>query len=170
LQRIRREAAATAELPVAQLTALMRNINVDPKKAKPLGTLDFALFRDKPQSDKVLSAEVAAVALALRHEDKCPPLLLSAWNHVLASATQDATPPDVRALRSDDEAVWVLAPKWEGDNCRGGLVLVKGRISGTVRLRDLDRPLLTHDLVVPERQGFGWLEAGLLLVAGKLGV
>jgi hypothetical protein len=155
---------------VAQLTALMRNINVDPKKTKPLGALDFALFRDKPKDDKVLSAEVAAVALALRHEDKCPPLLLSAWNHVLASATDDATPPDVRALRSDDEAVWVLAPKWEGRNCRGGLVLVKGRISGPVRLRDIDRPLLTHDLVLPERPGFGWLEAGLLLVAGKLGV
>jgi hypothetical protein len=50
------------------------------------------------------------------------------------------------------------------------LVLVKGRISGPVRLRDVDRPLLTHDLVLPERPGFGWLEAGLLLVAGKLGV
>lgn len=167
MQRIRREAAATAELPVAQLTALMRNLNVDPKKAKPLGPLDFALFRDKPQSDRVLTAEVAAVALALRHEDRCPPLLLTAWNHVLASTSDNATAPSVRAYRSDDDAVWVLAPKWEGRNCRGGLVLVRGRVSGPVRLRDIDRPLLAYDLVVPERQGFGWLEGGCLLLAAE---
>lgn len=154
---------------MAQLTALMRNLNIDPKKTKPLGALDFALFREKPKDDRVLSAEVAAVALALRHEDRCPPLLLSAWNHVIASIREDATAPDVRALRSDDDAVWVLVPKWEGRNCRGGLVLVRGRISGVVRLRDIDRPLLTYDLRIPERQGFGWLEAGLLLVGGNLG-
>jgi hypothetical protein len=170
LKRIRQEQAAIYELPIAMLASLTANINRDPKKSKPFQPKDFALFGRGEKPTKSFTAEVAAVALALRHEDKCPPLLLSAWNHVLASATDNATPPEVRALRSDDEAVWVLAPKWEGRNCRGGLVLVKGRISGTVRLRDLDRPLLTHDLVVPERQGFGWLEAGLLLVAGKLGV
>jgi hypothetical protein len=38
-----------------------------------------------------------------------------------------------------------------------------------VRVRDIDRPLVVHDFVIPERAGFGWLEAGLLLVAGKLG-
>jgi hypothetical protein len=168
LQRIQRETAAISELPIAQLTALTRNLNIDPKKTKPLGTTDFALYRDKPQSDKVFSPEVAAVALALRHEDRCPPLLLAAWNHVLASTTEDATTPEVRALHSDDNTIWVLAPKWEGRNCRGGLVLVKGRVSGSVHLRDVDRPLLTHDFIVPERAGFGWLEAGLLLVAAPL--
>jgi hypothetical protein len=67
-------------------------------------------------------------------------------------------------LRSDDDAVWVLAPKWEGRNCRGGLVLVKGRVCGAVTVRDLDRPLVRHRFVLPERPGFGWIEAGHLLL------
>jgi len=169
LQRIRRDHAALAELPIAALQALTANMNRDPKKTKPFTALDFAMYREKPKDDKVLSAEVASVALALRHEDRCPPLLVTAWNHVLASATEEASLPEVRALHSDDDAVWVLAPKWEGRNCRGGLVLVRGRVSGVVRVRDIDRPLVVHDFVIPERPGFGWLEAGLLLVAGKLG-
>jgi hypothetical protein len=169
LQRIRREQAALAELPIAALQALTANISRDPKKTKPFTALDFAMYREKPKDDKVLSAEVASVALALRHEDRCPSLLITAWNHVLASAGDGAAVPEVRALHSDDDAVWVLAPKWEGRNCRGGLVLVRGRISGVVRLRDIDRSLAVHDLVIPERPGFGWLEAGLLLVAGNLG-
>ena len=170
LQRIKREQVQLQELQGAQLCALMANINRDPKKGKPFTLQDFTLFAQQEKAERVLSPEAAAVALALKHENRCPPLLVAAWPQVLASATEDTSIPAVRALRSDDEAVWVLAPKWEGANCRGGLVLVKGRISGTVRLRDIDRPLLSHDLVVPERQGFGWLEAGLLLVAGKLGV
>ena len=156
-------------MPIAQLTALTRNLNIDPKTTKPLGILDFALFQDRSDDTKVLSADVAAVALSLRHEDRCPPLLLSAWNHVLASAT-DAPPPSPRALRSDDDSVWVLAPSWEGRNCRGGLVVVRGHNGGSVRLRDIDRPLITHDVTLPTRPGFGWLEANLLLVTGKLGV
>ena len=122
------------------------------------------MYREKPKDDRVLSAEVAAVALALRHEDRCPPLLVTAWDHVLASAGEEAALPEVRALHSDDDAVWVLVPKWEGRNCRGGLVLVRGRVSGVVRVRDIDRPLVVHDFVIPERPGCGWLESGLLLV------
>jgi hypothetical protein len=53
-----------AELPVAQLTALMANINRDPKKTKPFGPLDFTLYRDKgDESNGSISAEAAAVAL-----------------------------------------------------------------------------------------------------------
>jgi hypothetical protein len=72
--------------------------------------------------------------------------------------------PEVRALHSDDEAVWVLAPVWEASGIRGGLVLVRGQISGVTVLRDMDRPLLTYQLQVPQRPGFGWIEAGCLLL------
>jgi hypothetical protein len=86
---------------------------------------------------------------------------------VLASAADGTRMPEVRALHSDDDAVWVLAPVWEATGIRGGLVLVKGQISGSVLLRDLDRPLLTHQLQLPERPGFGWIEAGCLLLSAE---
>jgi len=49
LQRIRREQMRVQELPVAQLAALLANVNRDPKKGKPFAINDFALFgeRDK---------------------------------------------------------------------------------------------------------------------------
>lgn len=167
LQRIRREQAQLQEMPIAQLAALLANINRDPKKGKPFSLQDFQLFAQEQKAERRLSAEVAAVALALKHDDKAPPLLVSCWNEVLASAADGTRMPQVRALHSDDEAVWVLAPVWEATGIRGGLVLVKGRISGTVLLRDLDRPLLTHHLQLPERPGFGWIEAGCLLLSAE---
>jgi hypothetical protein len=167
LQRIKREQAQLQEMPVAQLAALLANINRDPKKGKPFSLQDFQLFAQEQKAERRLSAEVAAVALALKHEDKAPPLLVSCWNEVLASAADGTRMPQVRALHSDDEAVWVLAPVWEATGIRGGLVLVRGQISGSVVLRDLDRPLLTHRLQVPTRPGFGWIEAGCLLLSAE---
>ena len=167
LQRIKREQAQLQEMPVAQLAALLANINRDPKKGKPFSLQDFQLFSKEQQAERRLSAEVAAVALALKHEDRCPPLLVSCWHEVLASATDGTRMPSVRALHSDDDTVWVLAPVWEATGIRGGLVLVRGQISGTVTLRDLDRPLLTHQLQVPARPGFGWIEAGCLLLLAE---
>lgn len=167
LQRLKREEAATAELPIANLCALTGNINRDPKKGKPFSATDFVIFReaDKPRAE--LSAEVAAVALALRHEDKTPPILLAAWPQILASATGSAKLPSVRALKSDDGHVWVLAPAWEGVNVRGGLVAVTAFAAGRYVLRDIDRPLATYALEVPKRPLAGWLEGGLLLLAAE---
>jgi len=164
LQRIRREQMQLQELPVAQLAALLANVNRDPKKGKPFSLQDFTLFAEERKDNSVLSPEVAAVALELRHEDKAPPLLITCWTQVLASIKDGTKVPSQRALHSDDGNVWVLAPKWEGSNVRGGLVLVRGRISGTVVLRDLDKPLLSTAFKLPERPGFGWIEAGCLLI------
>jgi hypothetical protein len=165
LQRIRREQAALAELPVAALQALTANINRDPKKSKPFTALDFAMYRERKQDEESgLPADVAAVALALRHEDKASPILLAAWPAILKAATTDAKQPDVRALSSDDESVWVLCPRWEGANIRGGLVAVSACKHGSIKLRDIDRPLATYTVNVPRRPLAGWLEAGLLLV------
>lgn len=150
---------------MAQLSALLANINRDPKKGEPFNALQFCLFREREQEEQVLPPVVAAVALELRHEQRCPPLLLTIWPQLLASVQQGVKSPEVRALKSDDDAVWVLAPSWDGKHCRGALVLVKGQISGTVLLRDLDRPLISHHLQIPARTGFGWLEAGLLLLS-----
>jgi len=168
LQKIKRDEMALQELPVASLAALTANINRDPKKGKPFAPADFALFREQEKPSAELPADVAATALALRHEGKLPTIVLTAWPQVLASANESATPPSVRALHSDDRRVWVLCPTWDGKHCRGGLVAVDGRISGPILLRDLDRPLATYVLQIPVRPLVGWLEAGLLLVAGNL--
>lgn len=162
LHQIQRQQAAIWELPIAQLTALTANINRDPDKAQPFTTEQFCFFRDQAPSDGI-SGTVAAVALALRHEDRCPALIISIWPDILEASKQQGKVPAVRALRSDDDTVWVLAPAWEGRNIRGGLVAVRGRISGPVVLRELDRPLICHSVRLPSREGFGWLEADLLL-------
>ena len=165
LQRIRRDEAALAELPVAALQALTANINRDPKKSKPFTALDFAMYRQRDdEQDAGLPADVAAVALALRHENKASPILLAAWPAILKAATSDAKVPEVRALHSDDGSVWVLCPKWEGTNIRGGLVAVSASKHGSIKLRDIDRPLATYTVQVPRRPLAGWLESGLLLV------
>lgn len=167
LRRLQRQQLALQELPVAQLTALTANVNRDPAKSKEFKARDFCFFAEEQDSasQAPFAPEVAAVALELRHQQRAPELLLAVWPQVLASVQQDTKPPKVRALRSDDGAVWVLAPRWEGKNVRGGLVLVRGAICGTLRLRDLDRSILAYDVLIPRRPGYGWIEAGTLLQA-----
>lgn len=167
LHKIRRAQAALIELPIAALQALTANINRDPNKSKPFTALDFAMFRERESDDKVLTPEVAATALALRAEKKDAPILLAAWDKVLASATTGAKTPEIRALHSDDNQIWILCPTWEGKNVRAGLIAVGDHIFGPIRLRDVDRPLTTYTLTIPDRRTFAWLETGLLLPAAE---
>lgn len=166
LQRIRRETAHLQELPTAQLLALTANINRDSKKQpKPFSMKDFALFAPQEREEAALPPEVAAIALALRHEGKAPPLLIAVWPQILASLRPEVKPPATRVYVNEDESVWALAPSWEGGNVRAGLLLVSGRIHGPVALRDMDRPLLKHVVVIPNRGGMGWVEGQSLLLA-----
>ena len=167
LHKIRRDVAALQELPVAALQAMTANINRDPKKTKAFTALDFAMYREREVDEKVLPPEVAATALALRAERKDAPILLAAWDKVLASATGETPPPAIRALHSDDRMVWVLCPSWEGKNIRAGLIAVGDAISGPVTVRDVDRPLATYTVTIPDRRTFAWLESNLLLVAAS---
>lgn len=157
-----------AELPIAALQALTANINRDTsKRSEPFRPADFALFRRAEDDAKPLPAAVAATVLALRAEQRDAPILLAAWDKVLASATDDAKPPEIRALHSDDREVWVVCPAWEGNNIRAGLVAVGDAIHGPITLRDVDRPLATYRVVLPNKRTFAWLEAGLLLQAAR---
>lgn len=164
LQRIRRDTAALAELPVAALQALTANINRDTKRrTKPFTPQDFAIFRQPDPAESPLPPNVAAVALALRAERLDSPILLAAWDKVLSSATETGALPTIRALHTDDKLVWIVCPDWEGRNIRGGLVAVGDNIHGPITVRDIDRPLMTYTVVLPDRRTFAWLEAGLLL-------
>lgn len=168
LERLHRKQLALSELPVAQLVMLTANLNRDPKKsAQPFQLQDFCLFKEESEGSQVLPPAAAHVALALRHEGQLPQVLLSVWKEILASAQGVPKEPPVRALASDDRTVWAVAPSWEGKNIRGGVVAVDGRPRGPVVLRDIDRPLLTYRVKVPERKGFGWVEVGCLLLAAE---
>lgn len=146
--------------------ALTANMNRDSKrKPEPFTAQDFCCYRERERPEDAFTPEVAAVALALKAEDRHPPLLLTVWPQILASSKTVVAPPQPRAYCSDDGAVWILAPSWEGPNCRGGLVLVRGQVSGDVVVRDIDKPLLTHRFTMPSRKGAGWIEAGCLLKA-----
>jgi hypothetical protein len=153
------------ELPQAQHMALLANINRDPKKAKVFTASDFAMFQQPIKDETKIPAAAAAVAMQLRMENKLPALALAAWPQILANAPENPKIPEIRALHSDDNEVWVLAPTWEDRNIRGGLVAVGQFLSGVVLLRDLDRPLMTYRLRFPHRPLAGYVEAGLLLVA-----
>jgi hypothetical protein len=166
LHKIRRDLASLQELPIAALQAMTANINRDPKKTKPFTALDFAMYRERETDDKVLPAQVAATVLALRAEKKDSPILLAVWDKVLASADGSTTPPAVRALHSDDRMAWIVCPSWEGKNIRAGLIAVGDALSGSITLRDVDRPLATYTVTLPNRNTFAWLETNLLLVAG----
>lgn len=168
LQRIKKEHAHLAELPTAQLVQMTANMNRDTKKVpKPYSLKDFVLFSKQRESQAQLGPEVSAVAMALRREDRAPRLLVTVWPQIIQSLNAEARVPEVRALASDDDSVWILCPVREGDHIRGGLVLVDGRISGPIVVRDIDRPLIRHKLEVPFRPGFGWVEARLLMVTAE---
>jgi hypothetical protein len=164
LQRIRREQVALWELPVAQLTSLMANINRDSKKApEPFALQDFAIFKREETDDRGFPAEAAAVAMALRHEGHLPPVLVGVWPAILAAAGKNKTVPKVRALISDDGEVALLAPKAEGKNWRG-LLAVTNYPSGPVRLRDIDKPLISYVVELGPSDHFSYVASGELVM------
>ena len=134
------------------------------KRPEPFALSDFLLFKPRDNDDAVLDGEVSVVALALKNENLCPPLVVSAWPQILASAKEGINAPAIRALHSDDDACWVLAPRWEGRHIRGGLVAIRGHRHGPVVLRDLDRPLNTYRVILPKHEATAWMEARSLLL------
>lgn len=163
LQRIQLEELRRAELPVACFQALFANANRD-SKSKPFSPDDFTVFKRQDTSESLLPPPTAAALLSLQADGTLHPLLLSCWSDAVKCAP-NAPPPEVRALVSDNRDVWVVAPVWEGANVRG-LVCVADFIHGPVVLRDIDRRLITHQLVLPKRTdaAAGWIEAGHLLL------
>lgn len=167
LNQIRRDNAHLLELSNAQHMALVANMNRDPKKSnKPFGIDDFTLFKPQEEcKDTFLSPDCATTLISLHNDGKLHPLLLSCWREALENTAQGSRQPEIRALRSDSDDVWVVAPEWEGPHVRA-LVCVDGYISGPVQVRDVDRPLLTYTFEIPSRRDAagGWIRAGELLL------
>lgn len=162
-QRIQLEEARRAELPIAAFQALFANANRD-SKTKPFSPSDFTIFGTGAKDGEAqLSGAAASALISLHADERLHPLLLSCWSSAIQSPHK-APMPEVRALVSADESVWVIAPEWEGGNCRG-LVCVAEFVTGAVVLHDIDRPLITHRLIIPRVTGgeAGWIEAGRVL-------
>lgn len=162
-QRIELEQLRRAELPIACFQSLFANANRD-SKTKPFTPDDFTVFKTRSSDESRLSPATAAALIALQAEGLLHPLLLSCWSDAINNPNAAAA-PEVRALVSDDKSVWVVAPVWESNNVRG-LVCVADFVHGPVRLRDIDRKLITYELVLPKRSNAaaGWIEAGHLLL------
>ena len=166
LNKIRRDQAAMQELPHAQFQALFANTNRDPNKGKPFTAEDFCIFNRKKDDSELIPADVAGVIMALRHEKLCPAILLNCWSQVLAAAPSGGKLPQVRALKSDADQIWIIAPKWEGSKIRG-FISVDGVIRGDVLVRDIDRQLLTYKVKIPPRDAAAWIEGDLLLLVSN---
>lgn len=162
-QRIELEQLRRAELPIACFQSLFANANRD-SKSKPFTPDDFAVFKQRSADESRITPATAAALIALQAEGLLHPLLLTCWSDAINNPSAAPT-PEVRALVSEDNAVWVVAPVWEGANVRG-LVCVADFVHGPVRLRDIDRRLMSYEVVLPKRSNAaaGWIEAGHLLL------
>lgn len=170
LQEQQRERLYLGGLATAELTSLLFNINRDPKKSKHTSRDDWALFAKPPEDDSnELPPVVAHICVALRHEDRMPPMLVAIWRDVLKRCTEPMALPEVRALISDDRNVVVIAPQWEGSNLRGFLGAKGYSPSSVVDLVDVDRPLMRYRLKLPDRLQPVHFEASVLLLNQEAG-
>lgn len=167
MRRMQREAASIADEPLAR--AQWRYFNGHRGKDAPEMPIEqfrcYVLDAAGNDGSGSITARAAAAVMALANEGKCPAYVLPAWDKVLAVVTaQPATAPDCKLLQSADGMLSVIAPEFIDQGVRGGLVAAGKQMSGEVVLHDVDRPLLTWRVVVPTRQGAGWIEAGMLLL------
>lgn len=158
-----RQQAALYERPIARLTNLLYAVHRR-SDMRQMVEADWLMFGEQDQTPG-LRREVVAAMLSLKADRKLPELLLPAWGAVISGADDAGQPPECRALLSDCGGLWIVAPRWEGANIRGGLVGCHGLQGGAVVVRDLDRPLLRWTVQVPPRRLAGWLEGDLLLAA-----
>jgi len=166
LLELERGEAQLMEMQGAQISSLLFNINRDARKSKATSYRDWLFFseQEKKEEGDELPPVVAHICLALRHEEKLPPLLMGIWRDVLKRSGVDAEVPEIRALVNYDRTVVAVAPSWEGANLRVFLAS-KGHQPGTVlELQDVDRPLLSYRLKLPANLQPVHFEAAVLLV------
>jgi len=165
LLELERQQLQLQELQGAQLCSLLYNINRDQRKGKATSHQDWLFFRQEVREDAdQLPAVVAHVCLALRHEDKLPPLLIGIWKDVLKRSAVAAELPEIRALVSEDRCVVMVAPSWEGSNLRGFLAVKGHSRHELISLVDIDRPMLRYSFKLPGHIQPVHFESGVLLV------
>lgn len=164
LREIRRQEAELAEWPVARFMALYANAHL-PEGKPPFDVDQFRLFLAADSTPERMTATTAAAALSLFRDGTLPPMLAAVMPQVQEAAKPGIQPPTIRAFRSEDDSLWLIAPEWEGSAVRVGLAGASFSTARVVVVHDIDRPLLTYRVTVPAFSGAGWVEAGILLPA-----
>ena len=165
LMEQQREQSERNELQGAQICNLLYETNRDSKKSSAKTTADWQFFGKKRTLDEdQLPAEVAQICLALRHEERLPPLLIGIWGDVVERGAIACHVPEIRCLASKDRSVAVIAPTWESSNLRAFLA-VKGHPPGeVVEVFDVDRPLMDFRVQLPSNIQPVHFESGVLLL------
>ena len=123
---LRRRDLHAGELPVANLAALMANINRDSKKNKKgFNVMDFAFYAE--EKDLNLPDEAPAAAyMHLLENKKIPAWALFCYKE-FQSRGKDVEPP--QPVAAIGEGVLLLAPK-EKNGGLEGLLLARSEVSG----------------------------------------
>jgi hypothetical protein len=145
-----------AEIPSAQISQLLVSINSSPDPDKKITLSDFLLFKDRPESE-VFPPKAAAIAIQLSHEARLPQEFIGVWPQIIESAKKNTEAPRTRAFASDCKNVFILAPEIK-DGKVFGVALVKNFISGTVRIRDIDKRLHTMYVKIPQKNDYCYIE------------
>jgi hypothetical protein len=145
-----------AEMPIAQVSQLLVQINRDPKKGNAPKLKDFLIYGDKDKS-KIFPAAAAFVCLQLKREGIIPTEMLGIWQSIVEAAKRNTKEPETRALKSDCDNVWIFAPTI-GEGKVHGVMLVKNFVRGKLTVTDIDRELSTFDVEIPIRQDFCYIE------------
>lgn len=154
--RLRRETLHAMEIPTAQLTALMANINRDTKKQKkPYAMEDFCFFLDR---DAMKPEALAAAAYQRLLADK----LLPPWALFCFADFKGAEP----SRRDASEVAiigdgWILLAPAELDSGFSGLLLAEQRAAGTIATGSFAGQSV--DVELPHFQEFVMAKAGVTL-------
>jgi hypothetical protein len=157
LQEIRQDLAAMEEIPVARVAETIVRSNSTKESQSKIKFSDFLSFNKKRKDDSSFPPDAAWVAIELKAESSLPDEFLSAWQEIKNAAKQNNRKISVRGYRSDCGNVYILAPKFKKEKIQG-VALVKNYISGTIKLRDIDRTLSTIMIEVARRNEYCYIE------------
>lgn len=133
--RIHREELHSEELGIAGLTALMVNINRDPKKGEPVSREDF--FNFKPQKEEEKISPQAADAFFSLSMDSTMPFWVPSLAPVekLRACRAHGAFPYPRVWMNDD--VFLVLPTLTGDRVKFAFGVIRGG-GGTITVEDPD--------------------------------
>lgn len=145
------------EIPVARVSEMIIRSNSTKESQAKIKFADFLCFKAKDKDDSSFPPDAAWVAIELRAERSLPEEFLSAWREIKDAAGNNNRKIDIRGYKSDCGSVFMIAPKFKGNKVKG-VALVKNYITGSIRLRDIDRTLSTIMVEIGRRGEFCYIE------------
>ena len=145
------------EIPVARVAETIARVNTTKEGQSKIKFSNFLTFLKKSEEDSSFPPDAAWVAIELRAEKSLPEEFLSAWKEIKEAAQKNNRKISIRGYKSDCGNVYILAPKFEKDKIHG-VALVKNYISGTIKLRDIDKTLSTITVKIQNKNEYCYIE------------